>query len=182
VETGKWAITGKLKGQQLPEVYSSQTSLAKWLELYPGSLIMQADEKFINSYDTTLNYESGLSRKSLTGTDSLSWKDKSWVVGVKTSVYEKAYDWNDLKTKKFIVDESVKPSVLLVIGKDQKSFFAFEINPGDQPTLNNDTIFYQQQRYLLNGKGVDTTYQLKQLPAYQEFWHSWRSFHPTTLR
>ncbi len=29
------AITGKLKGQQLPEVFSTQTSLAKWLQLNP---------------------------------------------------------------------------------------------------------------------------------------------------
>jgi hypothetical protein len=41
------AITGKLKGQQLPEVFSTQTSLADWLYLNPKSLIMQADESFI---------------------------------------------------------------------------------------------------------------------------------------
>ena len=37
------AIAGKLKGQQLPEVFSTQTSLADWLQLNPTSLIMQAD-------------------------------------------------------------------------------------------------------------------------------------------
>ena len=77
------AITGKLKGQQLPEVFSTQTSLAEWLQLNPNSLIMQADSAFIKSFDTTGNYESGKSKKALTGTDSLSWKDKSWVIGVK---------------------------------------------------------------------------------------------------
>jgi hypothetical protein len=34
------AITGKLKGQQLPEFFSTQTSLVKWLQLNPASLIM----------------------------------------------------------------------------------------------------------------------------------------------
>ena len=77
------AITGKLKGQQLPEVYSSQTSLSDWLQLNPNTLIMQADENFLNSYDSTFKFETGTSKSKLTGTDSLSWKDKSWVIGVK---------------------------------------------------------------------------------------------------
>src|SRR6185436_9654013 len=83
--TGSWwrqvngeAIVGKLKGQQLPEVFSTQTSLAKWVSLNPGSLIMQEDPAFVQSYDTTGKYEAGLSRNPLTGTDSLSWKNKSW--------------------------------------------------------------------------------------------------------
>ena len=29
------AVAGKLKGQQLPEVYSTQTTLKHWLELHP---------------------------------------------------------------------------------------------------------------------------------------------------
>jgi hypothetical protein len=44
------AITGKLKGQQLPEVYSTQTSLADWLQLNPNSLIMQADDKIVRHH------------------------------------------------------------------------------------------------------------------------------------
>ena len=58
---------------------------------------MQADPAFIDSYDTTMKYESGKSKSTLTGTDSLSWKDKSWVIGVKAGKERKAYDWNKLK-------------------------------------------------------------------------------------
>ncbi|HEY5969218.1 MAG TPA: DUF3179 domain-containing (seleno)protein, partial [Chitinophagaceae bacterium] len=99
------AITGVLKGQQLPEIYSTQTSLADWLKLNPTSLIMQADENFIGSYDSTFKFESGASKSHLTGTDSLSWKDKSWVIGVKAGKESKAYDWNQLKKEKLIHDK-----------------------------------------------------------------------------
>src|SRR5205809_7440362 len=75
------AITGKLKGQKLPEVFSTQTSLVDWLRMNPGSLIMQADSAFIESYSSTTKYEDGTSRDNLTGTDSLSWGKKSWVIG-----------------------------------------------------------------------------------------------------
>ena len=41
------AITGKLKGQICLKYSSTQTSLTQWLQLYPNSLIMQADSDFI---------------------------------------------------------------------------------------------------------------------------------------
>ncbi|HEX3168731.1 MAG TPA: DUF3179 domain-containing (seleno)protein [Chitinophagaceae bacterium] len=176
------AIAGKLKGQQLPEVFSSQTSLAEWLQLNPSSLIMQADSAFISSYDTTMKYESGASRSKLTGTDSLSWKDKSWVIGVKAGKERKAYDWNQLKKDRLIQDKIGDTPVFLVLSKDDKSFFVFE-RPDESAnfSMTNDIIFLNNKQFRIDGKGIDTTFSLKQLPASQEFWHSWRTFNPGTL-
>ena len=176
-------ITGKLKGQKLPEMFSTQTSLAKWLQSNPNSLIMQADSAFIDSYDSTAKYEAGKSKSKLTGTDSLSWKDKSWVIGVKLNNQRKAYDWNQLKTKRIIHDKIESTSLFLVLATDDKSFFAFE-KPGENPsfTLRNDTLISGNYHYRIDGKGIDTSFSLKPLPASQEFWHSWRTFNPRTLR
>ncbi|MBC7830224.1 MAG: DUF3179 domain-containing protein [Chitinophagaceae bacterium] len=175
------AIVGKLKGHQLPEVFSTQTSLASWLQLNPNSLIMQADPAFIKSYDSTAKYETGKSKSKLTGTDSLSWKDKSWVAGVKAGKGRKAYDWNALTTKRIIHDRINETFVLLVLADDDKSFFAFE-RPDENAvfTLKNDTLIYDNHSYRVDGKGIDTAYSLKALPIYQEFWHSWRTFNPAT--
>ena len=177
------AITGKLKGQQLPEVYSSQTSLATWLKLNPGSLIMQADSGYIKSYDSTTKFESGKSESKLTGTDSLSWKNKSWIAGVKAGKERKAYDWNALKKDRIIHDRINTIPVLLVLADDEKSFFAFE-RPTENAVfiLNGDTLTYNNHSYRIDGKGLDTSYSLKPLPVYQEFWHSWRTFNPDTKR
>ena len=176
------AITGKLKGQQLPDVYSTQTSLADWLQLNPNSLIMQADENFIRSYDSTFKFESGASKSKLTGTDSLSWKDKSWVIGVKAGTESKAYDWNELKKEKLIQDKIGATPVLIVLSKNNKSFFAFQ-RPTDNSifSLNGDTLLFDNHTYRIDGKGIDTSFSLKPLPASQEFWHSWRTFNPGTL-
>ena len=175
------AITGKLKGHQLPEVYSSQTSLAAWLRLNPNSLIMQVDSSFIKSYDTTAKFESGKSKSKLTGTDSLSWKDKSWIAGVKAGKGRKAYDWNKLKAVRLIHDRINHIPVLVVLADDDKSIFAFE-RPSQNAvfTLNRDTISYNHHYYRIDGKGIDTSNSLKPLPVYQEFWHSWRTFNPDT--
>jgi hypothetical protein len=175
------AISGKLKGQQLPEVYSTQTSLAAWLQLNPNSLIMQADSSFITYYDTTAKFESGKSKSKLTGTDSLSWRDKSWIAGVKAGKGRKAYDWNTLKAARMIHDRIKNIPVLVVLATDDKSFFAFE-RPAENAvfTLNRDTLTYNNHYYRIDGKGIDTSYSLKPLPVYQEFWHSWRTFNPGT--
>jgi Protein of unknown function (DUF3179) len=177
------AIAGKLKGQQLPEVFSTQTSLAHWLELYPSSLVMQADSTFIESYSKTTKYEDGKSRDKLTGTDSLSWKDKSWVIGVKAGKERKAYDWIQLNKERMIQDKLGNTPVLIVLAADNKSFFAFE-RPTENAvfTLNRDTIALNDRHYRINGSGIDTSGSLKPLPAYQEFWHSWRTFNPGTLK
>jgi len=176
------AITGKLKGQQLPEVFSTQTSLADWLDLNPKSLIMQADESFIKSYDSTFKFESGTSKNKLTGTDSLSWKDKSWVIGVRAGKESKAYDWNQLKEEKLIQDKIGPTPVLIVLSKNEKSFFAFE-RPSENASfsLNGDTLLFNNYKLRLDGKGIDTTFSLKPLPSSQEFWHSWQAFNPGTL-
>jgi Protein of unknown function (DUF3179) len=175
------AITGKLKGKKLPEVFSTQTTLTQWLLFNPGSKVMQADSAFTNSYTKSTKYEDGTSRDDLTGTDSLSWKDKSWVVGIKAGNETKAYDWNVLKTKRLIADNIGEIPILLVLATDNKSFFAFE-----RPDYKNaffvqgDTLLYAKRLFTINGKGIDTTYSLKPLPAYQEFWHSWKTFNPKT--
>ncbi|MEO6722851.1 MAG: DUF3179 domain-containing (seleno)protein [Ferruginibacter sp.] len=177
------AITGKSKGEHLLELFSTQTSLGGWLRLYPNSLVMQPDPAFTDSYDTTLKYESGKSKSKLTGTDSLSWKDKSWVIGVKAGKEAKAYDWNKLKEERIIHDKLGNIFVLLVLAKDDKAFFAFE-RPAENAkfSLNNDTLMLNNHRYKINGQGIDTVGTLKPLPAYQEFWHSWRTFNPGTKK
>jgi hypothetical protein len=175
------AVTGTLKGQVLPSFFSTQTSLAKWLQLHPNSLIMQEDPAFVKNYDTTLNYESGKSRKQLTGTDSLSWKNKSWVVGVKAGNETKAYDWNALKEKHIIHDTLNDKPIIVVLASDDKSFFAFE-NPDAANTflLRHDTLVQNNIQYRIDGKAINGNSNLKAIPAYQEFWHSWKTFQPDT--
>lgn len=170
------AIAGKLKGTKLKEIHSTQTSLAQWQQLYPNSAIMQADVENIKNYDTTFKYESGKSKNKLTGTDSLSWQNKSWVVGVKMNNDSKAFDWNELKKKRLLQSKVGNTNVFVVLAGDDKSFFAYENTFVSTPELINDTILLNNKKFKLNGLGIDTGFALKPLNAYQEFWHSWKYF------
>ena len=174
------AIAGKQKGKKLNELLSTQTSLATWLKLYPNTKIMQPDPASASHYDTAFKYESGTSKSKLTGTDTASWKTKSWVVGVKTGNETKMYDWNQLKAKRLIADNIGTTPILLVLAEDHQSFFAFERPEYNHAFfLKGDTLVYRNHLYSINGKGIDTVSSLKRLPAYQEFFHSWKTFQPS---
>ena len=184
--TGSWwrqatgeAVTGKRKGARLPEVFSEQTKLSSWMARYPNTLVMQADARFIDRYDSTFNYEKGMSRKKLTGTDSLSWGRKSWVVGVRSGNHTRAYDWNTLLAKRLLEDTLGGQPMLVLVSADSGSFFAVrKMHPTAVVRVIGDTLIMDQKRFRLDGTGIDTSASLSRLSAYQEFWHSWQQFHP----
>lgn len=179
------AVTGSLKGELLPEVESFQMSINQLFKLYPNALVMQADNVAFEDekYDTLAKYERGKSKGELTRTDSLSWKDKSWVVGVELEGKSKAYDWIQLRDKRILQDKLSNKTILIALAADDQSFAAFNISDTAQFSIRNDTLFAGTQAYLFSGKSVDNTApSLEKVSAYQEFWHSWRTFHPETER
>jgi len=178
------AVTGQLKGEMLPEVESVQLTLGKLFELYPDALVMQIDKASETNYDSLAKYERGKSKGDLTRTDSLSWKDKSWVVGIELNKISKAYDWNLLKEERIINDKIGETSLVLALSADEQSFVAFE-RPADSVsfTIRNDTLIANQALYDFSGKDLtNPSIRLKRIKAYQEFWHSWSTFHPNTLQ
>ena len=190
--TGSWwrqvsgeAVAGPLHGTQLAELSSNQTTLREWLVLHPNSQVMQPDSTFATDYADMDSYDLGLGRGPLTGTDTLSWNDKSWVVGLQTSPHAaKAYDWNRLKRERAINDTIGDQPVVVVLAADGQSFFAFRRpNSAAIFSLQQDTLVGADQAWRLTGQAITAaTDDLPKLQAYQEFWHSWRTFHPYTTR
>ncbi|MFZ1676851.1 MAG: DUF3179 domain-containing (seleno)protein [Saprospiraceae bacterium] len=177
------AIAGELKGHTLPEFPSTQSTLGNWLILHPNSLIMQPDTSFQTEYDSLANYEGGRRTGKLTRRDTLSWQKKSWVAGLTVNNTSKAYDWNDLMKKKIINDVISAQPVVLFLADDHKSLFAFKRNSESQQfSIRNDTLSDGMVRYTLSGHPFqDSIKSLKPLQIYQEYWHSWKQFHPETL-
>jgi hypothetical protein len=173
------AVAGPLLGQRLPEFPSTQLTLGMFFNMYPFGEVMQADPSSTDYYDTLARFETGKSRSELTGTDSVSWKDKSWVVGIEIGKNARAYDWNQLKSERIIHDNLAGVPVVLALSEDDQSFSAFKRNADDERfTLRNDSLIGPNSRYDFSGRG--TTGQLERIQAYQEFWHSWKTFRPHT--
>jgi hypothetical protein len=186
--TGSWwrqangeAITGALKGTKLLEVPSQQVRLSQWLALHPQSLIMQGDPAARDQYAKDYAFERGTSRKKLTGTDTLSWRDKSWVVGITVNGRSKAYDWNRIRRERVVQDEIGGVPLVIALADDTVSFVAFERpDPETRFVMRGDSLVGGGRAYALSGRGASG--ELKPLNASQEFWHSWRTFQPETER
>jgi len=187
--TGSWwrqatgeAIAGDLKGKTLPEFFSRQTSLQQWLELYPESRIMQPDTVYQDEYKGLARYDSGFSKGPLTRTYTVSWKDKSWVVGLVVNGQARAYDWQQLKKAGILNDTLGGGPVVVVLGKDRTSFFAFQRPAGSSNFTYSDSLRNGTMAWDLKGNSGGGGNSLVPVRAYQEFWHSWRTFHPGTTR
>jgi hypothetical protein len=186
------AITGPLKGKQLPEVPSEQMTLQAWLSLYPNSYVLQPDSLFKEQYAELARYDEGKMEGRLERTDSLSWKDKSWVVGVSLGMFAKAYDWNDLIRLRVINDEIEQIPLTVVLENDSASFHVWS------RIVSNDTLVFAYSDSLKALIDINTSSvwdwsgrctegiwkgtSLNRIQSYQEFWQSWRTFHPNTER
>jgi Protein of unknown function (DUF3179) len=175
------AIAGPSKGKTLIELPSRQVRLSEWLREHPSSLIMQPDSALKTNYAKGFDYESGASRKPLTGTDTVSWHDKAWVVGITVNGQSKAYDWNRLRRERIVNDVLGGKPIVLALASDKSSFCAF-IRPSVATSfaVRHDSLVAGAATYAFSGQGTNGA--LEAVNASQEFWHSWRTFQPTTTR
>jgi hypothetical protein len=184
------AITGPLKGQALKEIPSEQMTLSAWLRAHMNSRILQPDTVYKKQYDDLKGFDKGTIKGSLEKRDSGSWNFKSWVVGIEHDGQSKAYDWNELATKRVINDSFPQLPVLLAVESDTASYHVWSRKVNDQ------SLYFITDNYTLTDTTTKSTWnfdgfcvsgpltgqQLKPVQASQEFWHSWQAFHPSTTK
>ncbi|MFI5140027.1 MAG: DUF3179 domain-containing (seleno)protein [Sphingobacteriales bacterium] len=188
--TGKAAV-GKLKGAQLQELPYEQSTLSSWLSKHPGSLILQPDTHYTSDYTDLKNYDR---IQSVDKDSTLKNKDslmrKSWMLCVIVKGQAKAYDWRRLFKKHLLNDKITVTPVLLTIEPDSLTFHAFNSAvAGKTLHFKQDTtgvITDQETASVWDWDGLCTAgtlkgSQLSKIQAYQEYWHSWKHFHPNTL-
>lgn len=179
------AVAGPLKGQRLAEVASTQMMLGDWQTLYPNSLTMQPDPNFQRRYDSLKGYDEGIIKSSLEKRDPGSWQFKSWVIGIAVNGKSKAYDWNNLVSHRVIPDTIGQTPLLLTIEPNNKTFHVLSYNDSLSFRYDSATQTLRDvnthSTWGLDGScssGALKGAQLQRVQAYQEFWHSWRTFHP----
>jgi len=181
-------VAGKLKGFALDEIPSEQMRLSGWLRQHPNSLIMQPDPAFLKQYASLNGFDMGTINSGLERRDSGSWHFKSWVIGIAHGKSSKAYDWNDILSKKIINDSLPGLPLVITIEPDNASFHVWN------RSVNGQSLIFQTDSGGLKDSNTGSTWNydgistggplqgqhLKNIQASQEFWHSWRTFHPNT--
>lgn len=197
--TGSWwrqatgeAVAGPLRGRRLEEVASRQMSWAAWTALHPATTVMEPDPEFADRYAALDGFEEGTRPGRLTGRDPSSWRDKSWVVGVLVGDAARAFDWNELVRERTIRDRVGETPIVLTLGADGVSFYAFDARVEGLAQALQLTPAAEPGRFVdgasgsiwsaegLGLEGPRAGARLAPLRAYQEFWHSWRTFRPET--
>jgi hypothetical protein len=180
------SIIGPMKGKTLKEIPAEQMTLRAWLDQHPDSKVMQPDPDFKEKYEHLAGFDSGKIESGLEKRDSISWKDKSWVVGVQSGLTARAYDWNDLQRLKVINDTLGGTPIVVVLESDSASFHVWK---RDSLFLifDNNRLYDKQTNSLWDWSGKSTEgilneHKLTSLQSYQEFWHSWKTFHPQTTQ
>ncbi|MBX2962922.1 MAG: DUF3179 domain-containing protein [Cyclobacteriaceae bacterium] len=182
------AIAGPLAGQTLSEFPTHQMSLRSWLSLHPDSKVMQPDSLFHEQYEKLTDFDKGTIASHLEYRDTLSWRDKSWVVGVKINDQSRAYDWQALVDQRIIHDTLSSIPLLIYLQSDSVSFhvwerdslsFKFDTESDRLSDINTGSIWNMKGECISGGLEGNS---LKLVQSYQEFWHSWRTFNRSTTR
>lgn len=178
--TGSWwqqatgeCIAGERKGQKLFVLDAQQMSLGEWIAMYPQGKIMLPDPAHVADYSDD-KFEKGTSTSTLVGTDTTSWGEKSWVIGVERNGNYRAYDWNTLKRERIIHDTLAGENIMLTV---------------DAENINFDVVVYSEESPM-KIDGSDTVLNIGYHPgttvipitARQMFWHTWRTFYPATTK
>lgn len=168
-------IAGPLKGQLLKDVPFAQRTRGEFARLHPHGAVLQPDPAFVRVYEGLKDYDEGMMASALEGRDTASWQPKSWVVGVVHNGAARAYDWNALERSGAIKDVLGADSITIALANDRRSFYAVVVHRDTAATSQYEPDGGITTRYVVHVR-VDT------IPAYQEYWHSWRAFHAGTTR
>ncbi len=195
--TGTWwyqatgiAAVGTLKGKRLQELPYQQATLENWLARYPASMILQPDQHYTGGYNELENYDrlQAVDRDSmLINKDALV--RKSWVLGVQIHNKAKAYDWRQLARTHLLNDEFNNAALLLGIEKDSLSYHVwnrmidgkslhFKLSGNNQLSDTETASTWNWDGLCIAGPNKGK--RLDKIQAYQEYWHSWKHFHPET--
>lgn len=174
-QTGSWwmqangtCVAGEMKGKMFRLVSSSQMTLSSWVALHPETMVMLPDPEYADQYSDE-TFENGFTTDQLTHTDTASWQDNSWVIGIELGDEYRAYDWNELKRKRAITDSMDHHTYRIYVDSAGINFITRTVDLRPQCTRVPDTL------NSLEGLQGD-------IRSRQMFWHTWKTFYPKTTR
>jgi len=187
-ETGTWwyqangrAAVGPLAGEVLPELYSDQMTLERWLELHPESQVLQPDPAAAEGY-TMFNFDK-IDEKRSNPKLAPGWQ---WVLGVVHGDAARAYPWALLSEKRLIEDEIAGLPVAVHLHDDLISYRVWDrqldgrvldLELSEEGDLLVDAASGSSFGYDGVARGGELEgLELEPVQATLEYWHSFEYF------
>ena len=181
-ETGE-AAKGHYAGKVLDDIFFEEMSLENWLAKYPDSEVLQFDPDYAEAYnirDKIMNYEASLPGWHMQETPAL-------VIGVEVSDQASAYDWDQMKKRRMLMDEVAATPLLVLSSSDEAYAFVYdrrvegktlEFEFKEEVLTDTTGAEWNQFGQCISGEMEGT--QLKVLQSYQQYVRAWLSFHGHT--
>ena len=183
------AVFGPLKGKQLDLMHSDELTFALWRAEQPRGLILKPSPEFASLYEKK-DWEKSVEKfPSVIDTAKSGIKPRELMLGIATASASMAFRWKTLLSAGIIQDSVGADSVLLVIGPDNFSARAFQIQTNAtflrQGPVTNGLMTDAETSSVWNFSGCAVSGPLKgqclqPLDAKKDYWFDWLNYHPST--
>lgn len=147
------AISGPMKGVEMPPVTAAHTTWRGWLERHPETLVLSRDTGYRRNYNRSpyLEYRRGGGLMFPVAERNRSFRNKELALGIIVGNTSKAYPFSELS-------------------KQRQSSFV-DVIDGQQVTIEWSSV--DQYARVLNEEGDE-------LPSVIAYWFAWFAFNPDT--
>ena len=201
-ETGSWwqqvtgeAIQGPLKGQTLRPFFHDELTFTLWRQEKPKGRVLRPDESVERAGQyAPANWEERMARVTVTTSAAVdkALEPRAVVIGITVNGASCAYPFDAVLKQSPIVDELGRTPILIVLGEDRKSVrvfwrtvddrkLEFFVKPNVSPLRLVDAETGSEWDF--SGKAISGPLagkQLTKIPALNDYWFDWKTYHPTT--
>jgi hypothetical protein len=185
------AVSGPLRGSQLPFVHSDELTFGTWASEEPQGTVLQDDAKYRFGYQPK-NWDVRMQRApTVIDFREHGLKARDLMLGIQAFGASRAFLYDQVIREKLVEDHVGAEPVLLVVGRDGQSVRAFR---NRIPGVQGAPDFYRKPDGVLvdAATGGEWNFQgcaisgkakgecLEPVEAIKDYWFDWRNFNPAT--
>lgn len=185
------AISGPMRGRQLPFVHSDELTFGLWRSENPAGTVLAPVAQFASQYESK-DWDQRMKRvRTVVDTKGTGLEPRELIIGIEHAGQARAWILDRVLKAGLVHDFVGGTPVILAVGPDGKSVRAFEAAiPGQQAAPD----FYRDpsgsimdsstgSRWNFQGCAIEGPAGgqcLKQMAAIRDYWFDWRNYHPST--
>jgi Protein of unknown function (DUF3179) len=192
------AISGPLRGSQLPFVHSDELTFGTWQSEEPQGTVLQDAAKYASGY-ARKDWDVRMQRaRTVIDFREHGLKGRDLMLGIQAFGASRAFPYDQVMKEKLIQDHVGAEPVLLVVGGDGQSVRAFRDRipgihgapdfyrmPGNQSGTPGALLMdaatgsdWNFQGCAVSGKAKGSC--LEPVEVIKDYWFDWRNFNPST--
>jgi hypothetical protein len=177
------AISGPLRGRQLPAVPFDELNFATWRKESPQGTVLKDVGAYVKEY-AKKDWDVRMRRAPVViDFPEKGRKARDLMLGLEINGASRAYLYDRVLSEKLVKDYVGGVAILLVVGEDGASVRAFRAGPTDFYRLTDGPGIMMDaatgRRWDFQGC-ASSGVCLERVPVIKDYWFDWRNYHPST--